>query len=306
MRNTRISLYAGERHVVLIVFMMTFLFAAGHAHAASLFFEQSGGGVPVNQASELGLFLDTENEEVNAIEGVVLFPSGILELDEIRDGNSIVNLWVERPRVYETAEDSDGEKIFFSGIIPGGYAGSGGLIFSMDVRALEEREVVFEIREASTLLNDGKGTEAPLTTPPYSFRASSAAVTSSDTSYSDTDMPEPFELIVATDASTFGGRYFLVFATQDKGSGMDHYEVREGAGSFVPTESPYLLRNQEMDGEIAVKAIDKSGNEREVSLPPPKPVIWYEKYWKSIILMGVSFAFLAWYVLRKYFRKNVA
>ena len=61
----------------------------------------------------------------------------------------------------------------------------------------------------------------------------------------------------------FDGKYFLVFATQDKGSGIDHYEVSEDNGaSFIPAVSPYLLKNQSLDTKIIVKAFDKKGNEK--------------------------------------------
>jgi len=58
------------------------------------------------------------------------------------------------------------------------------------------------------------------------------------------------------------GKYFLVFSTQDKGSGVDHYEVREGRfGGFSEVSSPYILKYQSLDKKIFVKAIDKFGNE---------------------------------------------
>jgi hypothetical protein len=68
-------------------------------------------------------------------------------------------------------------------------------------------------------------------------------------------------------------RWMVLFATQDKGSGMDHYEVREvdpllpwwGSGWHV-AESPYLLEDQTLRSAVYVRAYDNDGNVREESL----------------------------------------
>lgn len=65
-----------------------------------------------------------------------------------------------------------------------------------------------------------------------------------------------------SDPAIFDGKYFLVFATQDKGSGISHYEVCEGGKrKCAIAESPYLLQNQKLNQKIFVKAVDKNGNE---------------------------------------------
>ena len=112
------------------------------------------------------------------------------------------------------------------------------------------------------------------------------------TAKEDRDLPEEFAPQIAADPAIFEGKWFLVFSTQDKGSGVDHYEIQETRQAemknkkWVIGESPYLLKDQGLKSYIYVKAIDKSGNERIVMLPPQKPLSWYENYknWLIIIL----------------------
>jgi len=77
--------------------------------------------IGAGQQFQVDLILDTENEEVNAVEGKILFLADLLELKEIRDGDSIINFWVERPvRVVSCSASCE---LVFSGIIPGGFQG---------------------------------------------------------------------------------------------------------------------------------------------------------------------------------------
>ena len=97
--------------------------------------------------------------------------------------------------------------------------------------------------------------------------------------------PEPFRVGVYKDPSLFEGKLFAVFSTVDKQTGVDHYEVAEVPTSdlgldrnqwkWVRAVSPYLIKNQTLDGALKVRAIDKAGNERigeyqTQKLPPTK------------------------------------
>ena len=101
----------------------------------------------------------------------------------------------------------------------------------------------------------------------------------------DKDSPENFKPEISRDANIFENRWFLVFATQDKTSGVDHYEVCERKKKCVVAESPYLLQNQDLNEEIVVKAADKNGNERVTAIPAQKPRAWYKNYAISSIFV---------------------
>jgi len=276
-------------------------FAAIPVFAAEIFFDAKTRELKVNQLFEVGVFINTDGESINAVEGKIVFPEKLLKLKEIRDGNSIINFWIERPKV------SNGE-VLFSGITPGGFIDKQGLIFSVVFQARQAGRGSVEIREIKALLNDGKGTatNTSISNLELVISGSTAAAPPPVIENKDTDLPEAFEPMVASDPEIFDGKYFLVFATQDKGSGIDHYEVREKFwAGFVTAASPHLLQNQRLDKKIFVKAIDKSGNERVVMLPPQKPLPWYRHYAVlGILLALIVVGFLLKKLWSRYFTKN--
>jgi len=266
--------------------------------ATEIYFDSKIKEIAINQQFQVDIFLNTENEAINAIEGKVVFPEKFLELKEIRDGNSIINFWIERPQAV------NGE-IIFSGIIPGGYLNKEGLIFSLVFQSIQEGRGQIEIRDIKTLINDGQGTETKTTTSDLQFVISKKAPISPPIviEIEDTDLPETFEPAVASDPTMFEGKYFLVFATQDKGSGIDHYEVQENRkqkiedGNWEVAQSPYVLKDQELKSFAYVKAVDKKGNERIVSLSPRHPLKWYKVWWIWVIII-LAIIFL--YFIRRF------
>lgn len=284
----------------LFVFFSVF---APAARAAEIYFSSQTQEVAVGQQFQVSVFLNTNGEEINAVEGKIMFPGELLNLQEIRDGNSIVNFWVEKPKI-----ESSG-RINFSGIIPGGYRGQRGLLLTLIFIAKKEGQGTIELRETKTLLNDGNGTEASLTISPYQFTISKAVSTPVASPTIDTEPPESFAPEIARDSAIADGKWFAVFATQDKKSGIDHYEIKEtryrNLGLFskwISAESPYVLRDQELRSYVFVKAVDKAGNERIEIISPRNPLAWYESY-KNWIIIILVFATL--YAIKKLlWRKN--
>ena len=298
---------------------LAFLFSVGFAImpilalAAELNLTSDIKEFGISQQFQVDLMLDTEGEIINAIEGEVVFSKELLEIKEIRDGDSIINLWVERPSIRPTG------RVIFSGIIPTGFAGvlspyyegyRPGKIFSLIFISKSEGEEVIDLKNGKVLLHDGLGTPAQLTVLSFKIKISrEIALTPTPSVIEDSFPPESFKLEIAKDPSIFEGKWFLVFATQDKGSGIDHYEILEKGqrGSFQELigliwkkkwqkgESSTLLEDQNLKSHIYVKAIDKAGNERIATLPPQNLLKWYEKYWVwGIIILGVIIAYVIW------------
>ena len=261
------------KKILFILLSIAFLFPY-HLFAAEVSFDTKSQDIKVNQLFEVGVFINTDDESINAIEGKIIFPQDLLEIKKINDGNSIINFWIEKPK------SATGGQIAFSGIVPGGYNDSRGLIFSITFLAKKEGGGAIEFSGVKALRNDGQGTEAPLTISNFKFLISNP--------------PEEFTPQIAADPAIFDGKWFLVFATQDKGSGIDHYEVCEGKRKCVAAESPYLLQNQDLDEGIVVKAVDKSGNERAVTIPAQKSRAWYKDYVIVAILIIAAIAYLIW------------
>jgi len=295
----RVSIFELRILIVCVLIFVFYIFIIETVNAAKLNFVSPTQEFAVGQQFQVDLVLNTENEEINAVEGKVIFPGELLELKEIRDGNSIVNFWIERPKI-----EQDGT-ICFSGIIPGGYNDGQGLILSITFLAKKEGNGAIKFGEVKALRNDGQGTEVPLTISNFQFSISKEVLTTQPPvpEIKDLEPPENFKPEIASDPTIFEGKWFLVFAAQDKGSGIDHYEVCEGKRKCLTAESPYLLQNQSLDKEIIVKAIDKSGNERSVTIPARFARAWYKDYAALTILIIVAFMYLIWKILWKKRRK---
>jgi hypothetical protein len=264
------------------------LFSACSAFAATVNLETRNTNVQTGNEFEVKLFLDSNKEDVNAIEGSVVVPSDLFTVKEIRDGDSVINFWVDRPN------ETNGV-IPFSGIIPGGFNDTKGLLFSIILQPKQEGKAAIAINNLHVLLNDGKGTSTDATSTALSIGVTGQTTGTQPvlTAIIDTEPPEIFTPEVTSDPTMFDGKYFLVFATQDKGSGIDHYEVREGTAPFIIAKSPYLLQNQKLDSDITVLAYDRSGNERMATLPkhPEQPP--YLNYLKFGILVAAGLIVIA-------------
>lgn len=236
--------------------------------AADMFFSSAKNTFIQNEDFLVQIFLDTREAKVNAVEGAVSFPADLIELKEIRDGNSSLNFWVDRPHSVDN-------NVSFSGITTGGFAGSRMFLFSLVFHAKTTGSGSINFNNIQILQNDGVGTKISTTEPPFTFTISegSSDITPVGLAVEDVGLPENFNPLVASDPEIFEGKNFLVFSTVDKGTGIDHFEIRESpwflfglGGSYVKTESPYLLKDQMLKSKIYVKAVDKAGNFRIVKI----------------------------------------
>jgi len=284
-----------------LLFSMFFLIVS-ESRAASLYFEPGLQKFGIDEQFELNLLIDNEDESVNAIEGEILYPEGALKLERIKSGSSIINFWIDEPK-------DEGGKIKFSGIIPGGFDGVlvpfkkeriSGKILSLQFRTLNSSDGAVFLENSRVLLHDGHGTEASLTLVPFSFDILSYKKIEEVKDVVDSIPPEEFDIIITRDSSIFNGKNFLIFKTQDKDSGVHHYEVKEGDGFFKEVTSPYLLKDQDLNKKIVVKAIDNFGNERLAFFSPEKRSYWYESFFISIILIvTVLIFFIFWKKIKK-------
>ena len=262
--------------------------------AAQISFDAKTTQTQVGKNFEVILFVNTEQENLNAFEGKVTFPNALLDLKEIRDGNTIVNFWIEKPKAQDNA-------IIFSGVTPGGFNGKSGLIFSAIFEAKKEGVAKFEVKDARILRNDGIGSMVVLSMMPLEVVISKEARIEIPAiqKIEDREQPELFVPEIARDESIFDGEWFIAFVTQDKVSGIDHYEIKESRQKILTffsrwraAESPHVLKDQELRSYIFVKAVDKTGNERIVKLSPQNSLRWYENYenWIILIVIAVVFA----------------
>ncbi|MEK7124687.1 MAG: cohesin domain-containing protein [Patescibacteria group bacterium] len=295
------------------LFSVSFALMPIGALAAEIYFGSNSKEVGAGEKFEIGVFIDTKEESINAIESNIDFPSDFLEFQGIENGSSILNLWVKQPYVL-----SDG-KVFFSGVVPGGFQGNKGYLFSIIFKA---KNLLSGSAKASIvssgekiLLNDGSGSRADITKAPLSLTIKQEVSPEDFAPIYDPDPPEPFLLQIARDENIFSNRWFLVFNTQDKGSGIDYYEILEKPqpdsifslfkkDEWAKGQSPYLLTDQSLQSVISVKAVDRVSNSRIESLSAFHSLSWYENFWIWIIITIIMAIILISYGLWWKFHKK--
>jgi hypothetical protein len=257
----------------VLAFILGLLLAPASVWAAEFYFGSNDLSLGVGGRTEVGVLLSTQGQAIAAVEGEVTFPEEYFEVVDIRDGDSAINFWIEQPHVA-------GGTVRFAGVTPGGIVRQDALLFTLVLEAKAATpQAVLNTLHAQALLNDGQGTAASVTTGPLEIEILAVGNKGSYLPPVDNVPPEAFVLTLAQDPDVYNGAWSVVFATQDKGVGIDHYEVQErlpwwqfkGWGrqsAWVRAESPYLLQDQGLTSRIAVKALDKSGNERLSTLAP--------------------------------------
>lgn len=280
----------------LVFVFSLFLVFPGVSSAALLYLDPDIADIHRGDTVTLSLRLDTDEDEcINTVDVVVEYDPTIRAVDVSR-GESILNIWVEDPVINE-----ENHTITFAGGIPGGYCGriAGDPSLTNIITELVFRSPGFNIggdeRESArvwlsdvsqVLLHDGFGSKAPLRTQGATLNLLDTAGSSVEDEWllrvqNDTTPPAPFSITLANDDSAFSGKYFITFNTQDKQSGIDHYEVMEepfkdfnlfkwGAADapWERAESPYVLEDQSLNSTIRVRAIDKAGLETLSTLVP--------------------------------------
>jgi len=240
---------------------------------------------------ELGL--DTQDEGINAVEVNLKIPTDFLEFVELGKGDSILTFWASEP-FYNQSQNS----LYFIGGIPGGFKGNGKLL-TLALRAKTEGQTQLFFQDNSkVLLNDGQGTLANLgkETANFTILAPSREVPKNewqDILKRDLLPPFNFEIKIGKDASVFEGKYFIAFSAEDFGSGIERYEIKEGAGDWKAGKSPYLLEDQSLGGKISVKAIDKAGNERIEEIMPARKL---SSYWIILAILGLLI--IGWLIIK--------
>lgn len=276
--------------------LAVFLVSLHTVFAALLYVDPPTSNVYRGDTVTLSLRIDTDEDEcINTVDGVIKYDPSIRAVDVSR-GESILSVWVEDPVI-----DEANQTITFAGGIPGGYCGRipgdpsltntiVELVFrspGLSVGGSSNPEAGVRIDEATqVLLHDGFGTRAPLRTHNAVVTLLDSIGPAPEDTWServseDTTPPADFSIALTKEESAFSGNYFITWNTQDKQSGIDHYEVMEepfdefdlfkwGAADapWSVAKSPYVLKDQSLNSTIRVRAIDKAGNETIAVLVP--------------------------------------
>ncbi|TFG35100.1 MAG: hypothetical protein E4H47_02370, partial [Parcubacteria group bacterium] len=249
-----------QKKQFLILFFSLLLFPL-LSNGATLYFSPEKAEYGQGDVFKVEVRLDTKGDSINACEAKIYFDKNQLEIADIAKGGSLTTLWAKDP-FYSNIEGT----IVLVGGIPGGFKGDGKII-SIIFRAVGSGPAGVSFQDGSrVLLNDGKGTPAGLVKEDAIFEISSSKAQPSDEwkkeIEKDKALPESFEIKIGQDPAVYEGRYFIVFSTTDKQTGIAYYQIKEGGSDWKTGESPYLLNDQGLEEKVLVKAVDKAGNER--------------------------------------------
>lgn len=265
------------RKYIILLFLII-IFCPFRLQAAELYFKSNVNEVQVGDVIVTNLFINTKGEDINAIEGDLANSENLL-LKDIRKGGSIVSFWIIEPTINKE------QKHFFSGVIPGGYQGTEGLIITAVFEVIKSGQANVDIENLKVLKNDGFGTTtASLAIPWINSVVEKLDKPKTIDIIIDNSLPEKFIPTISRSADLFNNQWFVVFSTQDKDSGIDYYVVCEGDFDCERASSPYLLKNQKLNKDIIIKAVDKKGNER-VAIVAASNINNYQKITLFVIIM---------------------
>lgn len=262
--------------------------------------------IAAGQDFHVDLVLDTEMENINAIEGKVSFDKNFLTLKEVKSTDSIISLWMTDP-----ALGTDASFVNFAGITPGGFNSRGGKgkILSLVFNARASGDSILALENSAALLNDGKGTKAAIKIRSSVIAAQALVVEPVPVPVvEDKERPEPLFAEMIKEKSIENNKWLVVFYTQDKNSGISYYEISEQKIGTITdysqitwqrVQSPYVLADQKRQSFVYIKAVDKAGNATVSVLPPQVAPVVYKTMWFWCIIILVPILFLGGFVWRR-------
>lgn len=123
--------------------------------AASLSFSSKNSNVSIGGIVSIQVWVGTDKKYINNIDGIIQYPSDLLDVLSISKSSSIFTMWVEEPKF----SNIDG-KISFNGGLPNpGYLGENGEIISVVFKTKKQGTASIFFSEAAVRENDGLGTD---------------------------------------------------------------------------------------------------------------------------------------------------
>lgn len=297
-----------QKFITLLVGLI-FLLAPNQALAGLATFHPVENIAKQEKPFTTTLVLNTEDENINAIEGTLIVDSRLATGLQVSDSGSIVTYWVVQPTV-----DTSKNVVRFSGAIPGGYSGSSGILLSLIFQPYSGDPIdqAVQVAEIKAYRNDGLASNVRITNGKFSLGDVAGEVDKNiaDQLYingtrKDDIPPEIFSPQISRDDKVFDGKWFINFSTVDKQSGIDHYEVQEtvsgslDAGEWKVATSPYELQDQELHSFVYVIAVDRQGNERIIKVFPRRPLTWVQQYQVQLGIVGLLTLITAGYLYRR-------
>ncbi len=274
------------------------LFMPGSALASTIYIDTDHSDFFVGDTILVRVRVDSENKDINAVEGTVALdhPADLISLIDINTSGSRFSLWPGKP-----LPSASNIGISFAGGSPGGFHSKDAIIFNIVLKLQKAGPLTLTPTDIGVYLHDGNGTKDTVRVKKLAIdvvpkKSDSQPVDDWDSVISnDTTPPEPFEIYLGQEGSVFEGKKFLSFNATDAQSGIAYYEVLEGNLPPVRSSGTYILREQNEPIDVSVIAYDSAGNTRTAVYG----LVPYTTYSLGIIICIVLILLFAMYKKRK-------
>lgn len=265
-------------YIFLALFFSLIFFRSANAEQLPyLFLEQSEPAITIGDEFLIKLFLNTNDNSVNAGQIKLLFSQDGLEVRQVNPSNSIFSLWAKEPNI----NNESGEINFTGGLPSPGFIGDRGLMLEALLKAKAVGDFQIKTNSSNILKNDGLGTKLRVLEANKTISVRKAIpgyVPSTVIKNLDTSPPVNVVLNVGRSDLIYDGKYFAAFTAEDKESRVVKYEIAEvlwdlhGENDIFPEEtdwneakSPYVLKNQNKNETVFLRVTDSFGNKTVVS-----------------------------------------
>ncbi len=133
--------------------LLVFSFAIS-VEAATIYPSPSSGSFDIGDSFSVVVFVESDDQAMNAVSGVLDFPSDKLEVTSVSKSNSVVNLWIQEPSFSNTAGTVNFEGI----VLNPGYIGSAGRVITINFRTKVPGNADITFISGFVLANNGQGT----------------------------------------------------------------------------------------------------------------------------------------------------
>lgn len=291
-----------KRYYVIYLFVLViavFLMRGGEVFAATVYPVIDSSSVRVGDTAVITLFLDTEGETINTVDGSFSLGANtqLLAVKDFSFAGSGFSYWVHHPSL-----SLESGIISFVGGAPGGVSGSSVVLFKTIVLAKKTGTISITPGAINAYLNDGKGTLISVRTKTLSVTAQKQTGEPNDSwarvLASDTRPPSDLRVEFGKSTELFEGKWFVSIRAADSESGIDRYEVMENGRSVVLATPLYELSNQSGNARLNVVVYDKAGNKSEITISQDKGWPW----WYVVVIVVVIVCAL--YIIRRFIRRK--
>jgi len=305
--------------IKIITFIILGILLSFPVLAAELYLKSSQSIYYPNEVFKTEVRLNSQSgENITAIAANIQYNPSDLKFVEFLDGNSILT-FIDKPQLSQEGI------ISFSGIIPGGYSGrlpgdpgESNLLGTIVFQALKtphKQTTIKILNNSQLLINEGQYAINPI------FSSLDINIYPQEvvfnplneleqTQEADRIPPEEFH----PEIIEINNQNYLIFNTQDKQSGIDHYEIvflkpnifglLRPIDSIKNATSPYPLSETDLKYSFEVKAIDKNGNIRIARVSPLIVMPWYQKYLIWVIIISVPLIIFIAFIISKWLKRK--